>query len=157
MTGVLMVCLGNICRSPLAEGILKSKLPDIHFQIDSAGTANYNIGRPPDHRSITIAEKYGIDLTSQKARRIKVSDFDTFDYIYAMDRQNFNNILKLARNTEDIAKVKLILNVLEGQSKLDVPDPYYGGDKGFENVFRLLDKACTIIANKLIRIENERF
>ena len=155
MTRVLMVCLGNICRSPLAEGILKSKLPDNHFQIDSAGTANYQIGRPPDYRSVAIADKYGIDITAQKARQFKASDFNTFDYIYAMDHQNFNNILKLARNTKDIAKVRLILKVLEGQSKLDVPDPYYGGDQGFENVFRLLDKACTIIANKLIRIENE--
>ena len=155
MTRVLMVCLGNICRSPLAEGILKSKLSKYHFQIESAGTANYNIGRPPDYRSVAIAEKYGIDITAHKARQFNVSDFNTFDYIYAMDRQNFNNILKLARNTEDITKVKLILNALGAQSKVDVPDPYGGGNQGFENIYRLLDKACTIIANKLTTIENE--
>lgn len=149
MTRVLMVCLGNICRSPLAEGILKSKLPENRFQIDSAGTANYNIGSPPDYRSIAIAEKHNIDITAQKARQFKVSDFDTFDYIYAMDRRNFNNILKLTRNTEDIAKVKLILNALEDQSGAEIPDPYYGGDQGFENVYGLLNKACTIIANNL--------
>lgn len=145
-----MVCLGNICRSPLAEGILKSKLPENYFQIDSAGTANYNIGRPPDYRSVAIADKYNIDITAQKARQFKVSDFDSFDYIYAMDHQNFNNILKLARNTEDIAKVKLILNALEDQSRADIPDPYYGGDQGFENVFQMLDKACVNIAKMLV-------
>jgi protein-tyrosine phosphatase len=145
-----MVCLGNICRSPLAEGILKSKLPDNHFQIDSAGTAIYQIGKPPDYRSVAIAAKYGIDITAQKARQFKASDFNTFDYIYAMDHQNFKNILKLARNTEDITKVKLILNALGDLSEVDVPDPYYGGDQGFENVFQMLDKACVNIAKMLV-------
>ncbi len=150
MIKIVMVCLGNICRSPLAEGILKSKLPKNIFFIDSAGTGNYHIGEQPDNRSITIAKKKGIDLTDQRARQFVTSDFDTFDYIYAMDSSNFNNIINLARNTEDVAKVKLILDELNDSSIVDVPDPYFSGKQGFENVYQLLDNVCTVIANKLI-------
>jgi low molecular weight protein-tyrosine phosphatase len=149
MTKIVMVCLGNICRSPLAEGILKSKLPENIFFIDSAGTSNYHIGETPDRRSIAIAKKYGIDISAQEGRQFVVSDFDVFDYIYAMDSENFNNIINLARNSQDRAKVKLILNELNDSSIADVPDPYYGGNQGFENVYELLDEACEIIANKL--------
>ncbi len=144
-----MVCLGNICRSPLAEGILKSKLPKNIFYIDSAGTANYHIGEQPDRRSIAIAKKYGIDISAQEGRQLVVSDFDAFDYIYAMDSENFNNIVNLARNSEDVSKVKLILAALNDSSITNVPDPYYGGEQGFENVYELLNEACEIIANKL--------
>jgi protein-tyrosine phosphatase len=143
MTKIVMVCLGNICRSPLAEGILKSKLPENVFFIDSAGTSNYHIGEQPDRRSIAIAKKYGI------GRQFIVSDFDAFDYIYAMDNENFNNIISLARNSQDRTKVKLILTALNDSSIVDVPDPYYGGEQGFENIYQLLDEACTSIANKL--------
>ncbi|MBN4085366.1 low molecular weight phosphotyrosine protein phosphatase [Flavobacteriaceae bacterium AH-315-B10] len=149
MTKILMVCLGNICRSPLAEGILKSKLPKNIFYIDSAGTANYHIGEQPDRRSIAIAKKYGIDISAQEGRQLVVSDFDAFDYIYAMDSENFNNIVNLARNSEDVSKVKLILEELNDSSITNVPDPYYGGEQGFENVYELLNEACEIIANKL--------
>jgi len=149
MTKILMVCLGNICRSPLAEGILKSKLPKNNFFIDSAGTNNYHIGEQPDIRSIEIAKKFNIDISQQKARQFNLSDFDNFDYIYAMDSDNYKNILNLSRNTEDESKVKLILNALNDALTVDVPDPYYGGDQGFENVYLLLDKACDTIANKL--------
>lgn len=144
-----MVCLGNICRSPLAEGILKSKLPDTVFFVDSAGTSNYNIGRQADYRSIEIAKKYGIDLSEQTGRQFMMTDFDNFDYIYAMDNENFNNIMKLSRNNDDSSKVKLILEELTNIDIVDVPDPYYDGDQGFENVYKLLDKVCTSIANKL--------
>lgn len=149
MTKILMVCLGNICRSPLAEGILKSKLPDTVFFVDSAGTSNYNIGRQADYRSIEIAKKYGIDLSEQTGRQFMMTDFDNFDYIYAMDNENFNNILKLSRNNDDSSKVKLILEELTNIDIVDVPDPYYDGEQGFENVYKLLDKVCTSIANKL--------
>lgn len=145
-----MVCLGNICRSPLAEGILKSKLPENNFFIDSAGTSNYHIGEQPDKRSIEIAKKFNIDISQQKARQFNLSDFDNFDYIYAMDSDNYRNILNLSRNTEDELKVKHILNPLNDSLTVDVPDPYYGGDQGFENVYLLLDKACDSITNKLI-------
>lgn len=144
-----MVCLGNICRSPLAEGILKSKLPENIFFVDSAGTANYHIGRQPDHRSIETAKKYGVDITNQRGRQFVVSDFDDFDYIYAMDSTNFNDIISLSRNINDASKIKLILDELADVDTADVPDPYYGGSQGFENVYRILDSACNIIANKL--------
>ena len=144
-----MVCLGNICRSPLAEGILKSKLPENIFFVDSAGTANYHIGRQPDHRSIETAKKYGVDITNQRGRQFVVSDFDDFDYIYAMDSTNFNDIISLSRNINDASKIKLILDELEDVDTADVPDPYYGGNQSFKNVYRILDIACNIIANKL--------
>ncbi len=144
-----MVCLGNICRSPLAEGILKSKLPENAFFVDSAGTANYHTGRQPDYRSIETAKEYGIDISQQSARQFSTSDFDDFDYIYAMDKENFNNIMKLSRNNNDSSKVILILDELSNIDIIDVPDPYYGDKEGFENVYKLLDKVCTFIAHKL--------
>jgi protein-tyrosine phosphatase len=144
-----MVCLGNICRSPLAEGILKSKLPNNIFFIDSAGTANYHLGKQPDARSILIAKKHGIDISSQKGRQFVVSDFDEFDYIYTMDSDNYNNIIKLSRNSEDLSKVKLILSESSDIKTIDIPDPYYGGNQGFETVYQLLNDACTSLANKL--------
>lgn len=150
MTKILMVCLGNICRSPLAEGILKSKLPKEYFIIDSAGTANYHIGNPPDKRSVEVAKKHGLNISNLKGRQFSVSDFDNFDWVYVMDESNYNNVIKLARNEEDIAKVKFILNEIYPNRNYAVPDPYYGGDEGFENVYKMLDEACDKIAEKLI-------
>lgn len=149
MIKVLMVCLGNICRSPLAEGILVSKVNDKNVFVDSAGTGAYHIGNLPDVRSIEVAKKYGIDITNQRARKFTVKDFDTFDYIYVMDESNYQNILMLARNIVDENKVQLILNESHPTKNLSVPDPYYGGNLGFENVYKMLDEACDIIANKL--------
>ena len=148
MTKILMVCLGNICRSPLAEGILKSKLPN-SFIVDSAGTANYHTGNPPDQRSIVVGKKYGLDISNLKGRQFEVSDFDTFELIYVMDDSNFKNVIKLARNDEDIAKVKFILNEVYPNQNYDVPDPYYGGNEGFENIYKMLDEACSNIAKTL--------
>ena len=124
MTRILMVCLGNICRSPLAEGILKSKLPNNLFQIDSAGTSNYHIGDLPDQRSIKIANEFNIDITNQRGRQFSVKDFDNFDIIYAMDNSNFENIINLARDKADKSKVKLIMNEIYQDQNFDVPDPY---------------------------------
>ena len=146
---ILMVCLGNICRSPLAEGILKSKLPQDSFTVDSAGTSNYHIDELPDQRSITVALKYGIDITNQRGRQFTVTDFDAFDMIYAMDSSNYKNIINLARTPEDITKVKRILEEIPNYYIMDVPDPYYGGPNGFDTVFEMLDLACTFIAKKL--------
>ena len=144
-----MVCLGNICRSPLAEGILASKCEDLNVVVDSAGTSAHHIGEGPDHRSVHIATINGIDIGDQRARKLMKSDLEDFDYIFAMDSANYNNILKLTTNDEDRKKVKLILNESNpGQNKA-VPDPYYGGDQGFENVFNLLNEACELIKNKL--------
>jgi len=150
MVNILMVCLGNICRSPLAEGILKSKLPKEQFIVDSAGTSNYHIGQLPDSKSIEIAKKYNIDITNQRGRQFMVTDFDTFDYIFVMDSSNYQNIINLARTKKDSSKVKLILSELENNSVINVPDPYFGADLGFENVFHLLNQACNRIANRLI-------
>ena len=144
-----MVCLGNICRSPLAEGILQSKVNSDFIQVDSAGTAAYHIGNLPDPRSIDVARKYGIDLTHQRARQFSVYDFDTFDLIYAMDESNYQNILTLSRDIEDEAKVKMILNETNMNTNKSVPDPYYGENDGFEIVFGLLEEACSVIAKKV--------
>lgn len=146
---VLMVCLGNICRSPLAEGILKHKTSHLDIFVDSAGTSNYHIGELPDERSVQIAKTYGIDITSQRGRQFKVSDFDEFDLIFAMDKSNYSDILSLARNENDKNKVELILNLLNPGENLDVPDPYYGGGDGFENVYKMLNEACDILAERI--------
>ena len=149
MARVLMVCLGNICRSPLAEGILRSKLESTEYVVDSAGTSRYHIGEHPDPRSIATAYSKGIDISKQRAREFIKEDFDRFDLIYAMDRSNYTNIIRLAKSDADRRKVKLILEELPDTEQRDVPDPYYGGDDGFEHVFTLLDSACDTIAKKL--------
>ncbi len=143
-----MVCLGNICRSPLAEGILKSKVDATNIYVDSAGTAGYHVGNTPDPRSIKVAHEHGIDISSQVCRKFTVSDFDTFDLIYAMDKSNYGNIIHLARRKEDAEKVKLLLSELNTEH-IEVPDPYYDAEDGFENVFQMIDKACNIIAARL--------
>ena len=148
MTRILMVCLGNICRSPLAEGILRSKTDPKKVFVDSAGTSNYHIGHSPDPRSISIAEQRKLDITSQKGRQFKVSDFDEFDHIYVMDMSNYHDVLALARNEEDRKKVSLILNELFPDENVEVPDPYYGGNDGFDKVYDMLDKACDVISEK---------
>ena len=144
-----MVCLGNICRSPLAEGILKSKVFDYKTDVDSAGTAGYHIGEKPDKRSIAIAKQNNIDISNQKSRKFVIEDFDEFDYIYVMDSSNYDDVIELARNENDKAKVILILNEVLPDENLDVPDPYFGGDFGFKNVYKMLDEACEIIAKKI--------
>lgn len=149
MTKVLMVCLGNICRSPLAEGIMKSKLTKDAFQVDSAGTAGYHIGNAPDPRSIAVARKNGLDISNQKCRKFSVEDFDRFDYIFVMDTSNFENVVKLARNPEDMSKVSLIMDLVHPNENIEVPDPYYGGNSGFDYVYTMLDKACDSFVEKL--------
>ncbi len=144
-----MVCLGNICRSPLAEGILKSNIFLKNVEVDSAGTGNYHVGSLPDNRSISIAKEYNLDITDQRARQFSVEDFDNFDIIYAMDNSNHRSILRLARNENDKQKVKLILNEVFPDENLDVPDPYIGGKHGFATVYVMLEQACEVIANKL--------
>jgi len=144
-----MVCLGNICRSPLVEGILKNKTQNLDVYVDSAGTASYHVGNLPDSRSIEIANKNGIDLTDQRARQFSEKDFDDFDKIYAMDTNNYSNIISLARNQSDRDKVDVILNELNPKSYDSVPDPYYGAGDGFQIVYDMLDNACDAIVGKL--------
>ncbi len=145
---VLMVCLGNICRSPLAEGILQHKVDPTKVRVDSAGTAGYHIGNPPDKRSIAVAKKYNIHIEHQRCRQFEQRDFEEFDRIYTMDATNYKNVVALSTKEEERAKVHLLLDVLNDGSK-EVPDPYYGGDDGFEKVYQLLDLACNEIATEL--------
>lgn len=147
-----MVCLGNICRSPLAEGILQSKLDPEKYTVASCGTSNYHIGGKPDRRSIEVAKKFGIDITQQRAAQFTTKDFDNYDFIYTMDSSNYQNVIKLSRNPKDTNKVSLIMDELYPNNSIDVPDPYYGGDQGFEDVFQMLNQASEKIAAKLEKL-----
>lgn len=147
---ILMVCLGNICRSPLAEGILASKLPKEKFHVDSAGTGSWHVGHAPDKRSISTAKKNGLDICNQKGRQFSIKDFDNFDYIFVMDYSNYNDVIHLAKNESQKQKVQLILNSIFPDENVDVPDPYYGMANGFDQVYKMLDDACEVIAKNLI-------
>ena len=151
MTRILMVCLGNICRSPMADGLLRRKVKEekLAVFVDSAGTANYHIGKSPDQRmrQTAIANKTSID--DLRARQFVVEDFDLFDKIYAMDKDNLMNILRLARNSRDKEKVELILNELNPGKDQAVPDPYYGSAKDFQEVYTLLDHATDVVLSKI--------
>lgn len=139
---VLMVCLGNICRSPLAEGILeaKTRAKNLDWYIDSAGTGGWHAGENPDERSIKIAKKYGVDISKQRARKIEKADFDNFDLILVMDTQNYRDVLSLAKNDAQREKIKMIMNFSRPHRNEAVPDPYY--DNRFEIVYEMLDEAC---------------
>ena len=138
-----MVCLGNICRSPLAQGILEKKVFKSVI-IDSAGTAGYHIGKNPDQRSIDIGNKNGVDISNYRARLFSKEDFKNFDHIYVMDNSNYKDLIGQAESIEDEKKVNLILS-----SNQEVPDPYYLGEKGFKHCYRLLDNACENIVKEL--------
>lgn len=146
---ILMVCLGNICRSPVAEGLLKAKVKnnDLDIYIDSAGTSGWHNGEKADLRSRKNAIKNGIDISDQRSRGVLSSDFDEFDIIYAMDESNYNNLIKMSPKQHH-HKIKMILNEAYPGKNMSVPDPYYGND-GFQLVFDLLNKACTIIAKNI--------
>ena len=148
-TKVLMVCLGNICRSPLAEGILTSKVDSNKVEVSSAGTGGWHVGELPDPRSIDVAQKFGIDITNQRGKQFSTYDFEVYDYIFVMDKGNYRDVIKLATSPSEENKVQLILEETYPGEKRDVPDPYYGGDQGFENVYHMLDIACDKIAARL--------
>lgn len=149
MVKILMVCLGNICRSPLAEGLLAAKLPQDRFYVDSAGTGGWHIGSAPDKRSVAVAKKNGLDISCQRGRQFSTSDFDEFDHIFVMDASNLSNVLSLARTEADRKKVSMILDELFPGEKVDVPDPYFGLENGFDSVFKMLDEATANIADRL--------
>ncbi len=135
-----MVCLGNICRSPLAEGILKSKL-NANFEVDSAGTAAYHVGNPPDQRSIAVAQQFGIDISQQRARQFKKDDFNSFDLIFVMDQNNYNDVVELATPAQR-RKVHLL------RENNVIPYPYYCDASAFQAVFHLIDTACETIVKQ---------
>jgi len=151
MPKILMVCLGNICRSPLAHGILQHKafIENIFIDVDSAGTGSWHVGSAPDIRSIEVADKHGIDISNQKARQFTTHDFNKFEHIYVMDKSNFSDVVRLASTQNDVDKVELILQHLNSEDPPSVPDPYYGGNDGFEHVYQLLDAACQKIIDKI--------
>ncbi len=147
---ILIVCLGNICRSPLAEGILKAKIEErnLEWLVDSAGTSNYHIGDLPDQRSINIARKHGLDITKQRARQFLAPDFENFDLIIAMDSSNYQNVRALARTEGDKKRVKLMMNFLHPGMNMKVPDPYY--DNNFEGVYEMLDRATDAMIDQML-------
>lgn len=148
-----MVCLGNICRSPVAEGVLRKLACDKYLQItiDSAGTSGYHIGETPDKRSIENAYKNGVDISKLKARKFDVSDFKKFDKIYVMDTSNLKDVVQLTTKQEEKIKVDLLLNVLHPSQNKPVPDPYYGSEQDFEDVFQLIYTACDKLTDDLLK------
>lgn len=145
-----MVCLGNICRSPMAEGILRSKLinSNLPVDVDSAGTGNYHVGDPPDPRAIETARRFGVDISGLRGRQFTRNDFSLFDRIYVMDRSNLYNVISLAADDHEKEKVALILHA-SGKEAMEVPDPWYGGMNDFTDTFHLLDDACERIIDDL--------
>jgi len=148
---VLFVCMGNICRSPTAEGVLRSMLADIpelaHVEVDSAGTHAYHVNEPPDPRSIEAAARRGIDLSEQRARAVSLSDFEIFDLVLAMDQGNLDILLRIAP-AEHHGKLRLFLEGVGAASGDELPDPYYGGAQGFELALDLAEQGSA----NLIRI-----
>lgn len=157
MQRILFVCLGNICRSPLAEGImlhLKDK-HKLNVHIDSAGTASYHIGEAPDPRTIANAKKNGVDLSQLRARQFGTKDFEQFDLIYVMDKSNLKNVKRLAANEDHVRKVDLFLGLLNNGIE-EVPDPYYESEEVFEEVFHLVYKTCEQLVIKLADLSNDK-
>jgi protein-tyrosine phosphatase len=148
---ILMVCLGNICRSPLAEGILRQQLNklNINATVDSVGFEPYHVGDQPDWRAREVAQKHGIDISGHRARLFRKDDFDHFDWIYVMDSGNYQDVMSMAHSDADKKKVDYILNAADPGSNDEVPDPYYGGKAQFEAVYHLLEEACTKIAQRM--------
>lgn len=154
MTKVLFVCTGNICRSPTAEGVFRhmikaSGLGDM-VTADSAGTHSYHVGEPPDPRTVKAAAKRGVDLSGQRARRVRSEDFQQFDMILAMDRGHLSHLQALQPN-ESRAEVNLFLDFHPSENLKDVPDPYYGGVHGFDEVLNLVEQACTQLIDQIQR------
>lgn len=145
-----MVCLGNICRSPLAEGIMKTKVPE-NFFVDSAGTISLHEGKHPDKRAIKIAANHNIDISSQRSRPVTKSDFEEFDKIYCMDIDVLADVVSKALNEKQRQKVSLFLEVLGDHKNAEVPDPYWGGMDDFENVFQLLNRGCDAIISQILK------
>ncbi|HZH65593.1 MAG TPA: low molecular weight protein-tyrosine-phosphatase [Flavisolibacter sp.] len=151
---ILMVCLGNICRSPLAEGILQHKASEagLNWTVDSAGTNNYHIGEAPHKLSQKVAMLNGIDICHQKARRFVKEDFDRYDKIYAMADDVLDDIRMIAKGKYDASKVELFLNELHPGKNASVPDPWFGEEPGFHDVYKIIEECCDSIISKYNRL-----
>lgn len=152
MTRILFICMGNICRSPSAEGVFRKLLEehadDLKIEVDSAGTHAYHVGEPPDHRSQTAAARRGVDLSSIRARKVTEDDFRSFDLLLAMDQHNYKVLAEICPDGHE-HKLRLFLEFLENPQSMDVPDPYYGGSAGFEHVLDLVESASKGLIDSL--------
>jgi protein-tyrosine phosphatase len=148
---VLMVCLGNICRSPMADGLMRKKVADHNLDVvvDSAGTGDWHVGHAPDLRMLETAKRNGVPINKLRGRQFIVEDFDAFDRIIVMDKSNFANVTKLARDEKDTQKVEMFLNLTHPGKDIEVPDPYFGGDEGFQDVFDMLDAGTDVLLKEL--------
>lgn len=148
---ILMVCLGNICRSPMADGLMRKKVKDNNLDVvvDSAGTGDWHIGDQPDPRMMETAKRNGVPIDELRGRQFKVEDFDAFDRIIVMDKSNFDNVRKLSRDEKDTQKIEMFLDLTHPGKDLEVPDPYFGGDEGFQDVFDMLDAGTDVILKEL--------
>ncbi len=146
-----MVCLGNICRSPMAEGIIRNELNinGINAKVDSAGTAAYHVGEGADPRAQNELRKYNIDISQERAQKFIPAFFNQYDYIFAMDKQNYLDIISQAKSNDEKNKVKMIMNLINPGEDISVPDPYYGGDEGFTNVYKMIKNAGEQLATQL--------
>ncbi|MGB3008689.1 MAG: low molecular weight protein-tyrosine-phosphatase [Chitinophagaceae bacterium] len=162
---ILMVCLGNICRSPLAEGILQEKAlkAGLNWKVDSAGTNGNHTGETPHPLSQKVAKLNGIDISHQVARRFSANDFDTYDKIYALADDVLDDIKRMSGKKFDATKADLLLNELFPGENLDVPDPWYGPERGYHEVYKMIDKVCEAIIEKYLSagqsgsIENNQY
>lgn len=153
-TRILFVCLGNICRSPLAEALFRQKAEEAGvahlFEIDSAGTSSQHRGELADHRTRTNARSHGIEIT-HRSRPFVHDDFENYDIILTMDEQNLNHVNRMSKTEEHLLKVSLLLDMAEGVDLREVPDPWYGGEQGFEEVYQLLDHAAGLLLGSLLK------
>jgi len=147
---ILMVCLGNICRSPIAEGVLRHRAQEqgLDWTIHSAGTNDYHTGQPPHRHSQSVCKAHGVDISMQRARRFKASDLDNYDLIYAMATDVLDDIRQQAGRNADLSKVRLFLNEADPGKNASVPDPWYGNEDGYLPVYQLIERTCAFIIEK---------
>jgi low molecular weight protein-tyrosine phosphatase len=152
---ILMVCLGNICRSPLAEGILQDKAlkAGLTWSVESAGTNGYQIGEPPHPLSQKVARMNGIDISQQRVRRFIAEDFEVYDKIYALAEDVIENMRLIAKNKFDASKADLLMNELYPGKNMDVPDPYYGSETGYHKAYKMIDEACNVLISKYANVQ----
>lgn len=155
---ILMVCLGNICRSPLAEGILQHKAwkAGLQWSVESAGTGNWHIGEPPHQLSTKVAKLNGVDISKQRARQFVKEDFLNYDFIYVMDSSNYNDVKKMSGSLFDATKIDLLLNALHPGENRSVPDPWFGEEDGYHEVFALIERACDKVMEKYGEVKNKK-